>query len=155
MLPPIWVAACDSQRRRNAAVAEDRERALAGRLGIGAGRSRRVTRPGPAAGRDRGAHRRVAALDEAREPALERPALEQDVAAAAAAAQADVGAEAIDEPGVAAARVRPAEADDVAEVELEHLGSRHPAGQGIKAGGDRDRDEVPVGGRQLEPVHRA
>ena len=37
MLPPIWVAACDSHRRRNAGIAEDGERAF----GAGVPRSRR------------------------------------------------------------------------------------------------------------------
>ena len=73
------------------------------------------------------AERRVAALDEAREPPLERPALEEHVPAAAAAAQADVRAEAVDEPRVAAARVRPAQAHDVAQEQLEHLVVGHPA----------------------------
>ena len=55
----------------------------------------------------------------------------------ASAAQPDVGAEPVDEPRVAAARVGPAQADDVAEEQLEHGVVGHPAGQGIKAAGGR------------------
>ena len=68
---------------------------------------------------DRGGHRRVAARDEPGQPALEDAPFEQDVAAAGLAAQADVGAEAIDQPGVAAARVGASEPDDIAEEQRE------------------------------------
>jgi hypothetical protein len=54
--------------------------------------------------------------DEFFEAALEHGTLEEDAAAAAEAAQTDVGAEARDLPVVAAAGVGFAQADDVAEV---------------------------------------
>ena len=90
MLPPICVAAWRSQRRRNGAVAEDREARRAPdppavrleRLGVerhpGVGhvaRSQRIR--ARRAGGDGGGDRRVAALHEAGEPALERRALDR------------------------------------------------------------------------------
>ena len=61
----------------------------------------------------------VTAADEACEAALESRAFEQQVAAACLAAEPDVGAEAVDQPRVAAAWMRAAEAQDVAQVQLE------------------------------------
>jgi hypothetical protein len=62
--------------------------------------------------------RGVAATDEALDPALERRALHQDVAAAGLAPDADVRAQAVHEPRPAPARVRTPEADDVAQEQL-------------------------------------
>ena len=116
MLPPIWVAACDSQRRRNAPLRKTASGALVGSLGarvVGLRRHAVGPRPGwrerPRSSPGRRARRSSTSRRSSVAP------LEQDVPAAAAAAQADVGAEPVDEPRVAAARMRPAEADDVAE----------------------------------------
>jgi hypothetical protein len=76
-----------------------------------------------------GAHGGIAAADEIDEPTLEGRALEEDVAAAALAAQADVGAEAIDEPRVGAAGVGATEANDIAEVDRCGEGACHRAGE--------------------------
>ena len=46
MLPPIWVAACDSQRRRNAPLRKTARALSLGRRGLGR-RPALVTRPGP------------------------------------------------------------------------------------------------------------
>ena len=82
MLPPIWVAACDSQRRRKPPF----RKTASGPLSSLRVRSRRPSRCRPSVcgltAHGRG-HRRVAAADELRQPALQRPAFEQDVAAAA------------------------------------------------------------------------
>ena len=56
---------------------------------------------------------------------LELPPLEEDVAAAALAAQPDVGAEAVHEPLAGAAWMGAAKADDVAQVQLEHRPGGH------------------------------
>ena len=160
MLPPIWVAACDSQRRRNARVAEDRERRSrrrprdlvgAGVVGVAHGR------PSPGRRTDRRAalSAGIAALDEPDEAALERRAVEQDVAAAALAAQADVGAEAVHEPRVAAARMGRRRRTTSPSEQLEHASGRSSGGSGYQSRGlAMGRDEVAVGRRQLEPVHR-
>ena len=60
------------------------------------------------------------------------------MAAAGLAAQADVGAEPIDQPGVAAAGVRTAEADDVAEEQAEDGSVWHRRVRRIKAGVGRE-----------------
>jgi hypothetical protein len=70
-------------------------------------------------GRHRIAQGCVAATDETSQPALDGPPLYEDVAAAGSAAQADVGAETIDQPLAPAARVGSPEQQDVAEEELE------------------------------------
>ena len=87
--------------------------------------------------RDGGGDQRVAPLDELRQAALERGAVEEHVAVARPAAQADVRPEPVDEPRVAAARMTPPETDDVAEQQVEDGSVRH-GGQGIRAAGDRD-----------------
>ena len=157
MLPPIWVAACDSQRRRNAAVPEDRERRSASSSARGS-RPRSVTRPGRrsawAASRRAAVSAGSPRVDEPGEPPLEVAALEEHVAAAGLAAQADVGAEAIDQPGVAAARVRASEPDDVAEEQREDGLVRHRRVRVSKARVTVGRDEGPGRRRQLEPVDR-
>ena len=56
------------------------------------------------------------------------------MAAATLAAQADVGAEAIDEPGVATARMAASEPDDVAQEQRRGRAGLASARQGIKAG---------------------
>jgi hypothetical protein len=61
----------------------------------------------------------VTAAHEAREAALESRAFELQVAAACLAAEPDVGAEAVDQPRVAAARLGSAEAQDVAQEQLD------------------------------------
>ena len=67
MLPPIWVAACESQRRRNPAFRKT-ARALVGRLRCRSVSA--VTRLGSVAGRrERGAQVRIASLDEGRRAA--------------------------------------------------------------------------------------
>jgi hypothetical protein len=68
---------------------------------------------------DGGAEGWVTVADEAGEPALEGRSFEQQVAAAGLAAEPDVSAEAVDEPRVAAARMSTAEAQDVAQVQLD------------------------------------
>jgi hypothetical protein len=82
----------------------------------------RCRRKGPTEGR-------IAALDETRQTPLEGATLQEHVPAAATAAQADVGAEAIDEPLTPAARVSATEAHDVTEPELDdlRLSRRHVA----------------------------
>ena len=77
------------------------------------------------AGADGGAHRRVTAADEAGQAGLELPSLQQDMAAAALAAQADVGAESIDLPLAAAAGMGSAKPHEVAEEQLEHGPAGH------------------------------
>ena len=110
-----------------------------------------VTRPV----RRRACRRRTAAViagsPRSTNPARRRSsdaALEQDVAAAALAAQADVGAEPVDQPGVAAARVGAPEPDDVAEEQREDGSVRH---RRVRVSEPRlavRRDEVAIGRRQ-------
>jgi hypothetical protein len=71
---------------------------------------------------DGGAQRRIATRDELEQPTLEHRAFEQDVAIAGPAAQSDVGAEAIEQPGVAATGVLPPESDDVTEEQRDDWG---------------------------------
>ena len=158
MFPPIWVAACDSQRRRNDGL---RKTASAPSAAGGAGAAVRCRRsaPGhrsrsgarPSDGRiDRGGHRHVPALDEGGESALERRSLQQHVASAGLTTQADVGTEAIHEPGVAAARVGSTKPQHVTEQQ----------GQGRAGTADRlsepwvamARDEVAPGRRHVHSV---
>ena len=106
MLPPIWVAACGSQSRRNGRVLEDGERRPRRRSvrGVAGAVTRlRPSRRGGGRGATAALSGRVAALDETGEAAFERAPVDQHVTAAALAAEADVGAEPVDEPGVAAA----------------------------------------------------
>ena len=70
-------------------------------------------------------------------PPLEGSAIEEHVPSAAPAAQPDVGAEAVDEPFLGTARVRPAQTDDVAEHEVDdstvsgrHLNCHEESGTG-------------------------
>ena len=70
-------------------------------------------------GTDGGAEGRVTAADEAGEATLEGRPFEQQVAAAGLAAEPDVGTEAVDQPRITAARMGAAEAQDVAQVQLE------------------------------------
>ena len=67
----------------------------------------------------------VAARDERGEASLEGRPVDEDVPLARLAAEPDIGAEAIDQPGVAAAGMRPTEADDVAEQQVQHGSVRH------------------------------
>jgi hypothetical protein len=76
--------------------------------------------------RDRG----VTPLDEGFEAAFEGRPLDQDVAAARLASQADVGAQPIDEPCGTATRMGTAKTDDVAK-EQHHDRSVWHGGQGI------------------------
>ncbi len=85
---------------------------------------------------------------------FEDAALEQDVPAAGLAAEADVGAQAIDEPGVAAARVGASKPDDVAEEQREDGLVWHRRVRVSKARVPVGRDEGAGRGRQLEPVDR-
>ena len=145
----------EAQERR---VPEDGERALARTLfGVRLDRRRTPTAPryrsrrwfarDPCArgrvGRsgDRGRDRRVATLDEAGESTLERRALDQHVPSAGLAAQPDVRAEAVDEPRVAAARMRSSQAHDVAEQQFQDGSVRH-GGQGIRGVGDHGSGRV-------------
>jgi hypothetical protein len=73
-------------------------------------------------GRDGEADGGIAARQEARQPPLQRPALKQDMAIAAAAAQADVGSEPVDKPLAAAARMGAAQGYYVAKPEFDDLG---------------------------------
>ena len=74
---------------------------------------------------DRGAHRRVAAGHEARQARFELASLEEDVAAAALAAQADVGAEAVHEPRAGATGMGAPEREDIAEEDLDDRSAGH------------------------------
>lgn len=74
---------------------------------------------------DRRSHGRVAALHEPDEPSFQRDPLKQDVSAAGLAAQPDVRTESIQQPGIAAARMRALEANDVAEQQVEDGSGRH------------------------------
>ena len=68
--------------------------------------------------RDGGAQAGVAATDERGQAALDRPAVKQDVPAAAEAMKADIGAESVDQPLASAARMRSLKSQDIAEVQL-------------------------------------
>jgi hypothetical protein len=68
---------------------------------------------------DGGAEGRVTAADEAGEATLEGGTFKQQVAAARLAAEPDVGAEAVDQPRIAAAGMWAAEAQDIAQVQLD------------------------------------
>ena len=134
MLPPIWVAACDSQRRRNdglrktaSAPSPIRRPSAASRRPLRRRSAPRIrsSGPRPAAGvrgplDDRGVERRRRRARRTREAPLERRALEQHVPATGPAAQPDVRAEPVHEPGVATARVASGEA----------AGRRRAAGSG-------------------------
>ena len=65
------------------------------------------------------------------------------------AAQTDVRAETVDEPRVAAARMGPPQAHDVAEEQLEDGSVRH-GGQGIRGAGGRGSARVALRGRDRE-----
>jgi hypothetical protein len=65
---------------------------------------------------------RVASLNEFDEPTLQGAAFQHDVAIAALTAQADISAEAIDEPFPGSTGMVSPETDDVAESELDHDG---------------------------------
>ena len=125
MLPPICVNAWLSQSSRNGRLRKT-SRTLASSGVVGsrgiqdarAGpRQRHVGHAGwgPTAALRAGSPR----LTKLGEAALEGGALEQQVAAAGLAAEPDVGAEAVDQPRVAAARMGAAEAQDVAQVQLD------------------------------------
>ena len=151
MLPPIWVAACDSQRRRNPPFRKTARRAPPV---VGSAR-RSVTRP-PSSGRgrrrDRCRHRRVATDTNSASRRSSAP-LEEDVAAAGLAAQADVGAEPIDEPGVAAARVGRRRRRRRRGAARGRAGQAS-AGQRIKGEADRGPGRGSRCRRQLEPIDR-
>ena len=147
MLPPIWVAACDSQRRRNAALRKTATGAPAGRgrraavrLGDGLGRSRGRARAERRQRRASWPHRRARRTPTSRRSSAGRS--QQDVPATALAAQPDVGAEPVDQPGVAAARVRAAQPHDVAEEQREHGSVGHRRVRVSKARVAVGRDEV-------------
>ena len=127
MLPPIWVAAWASQRSRNGRLAKTAVMLVPepGVSAIGAEVIEAST--GPAGGSDGGGDGWIAPLLEAGEPTLERPALDEHVTVAGPTTKADVGAEAVDEPQVSAARVPPPEPDYVAEEQLEHGSVGHAA----------------------------
>ncbi len=79
--------------------------------------------------------------------------LDEDVTAARPAAQADVRAEAIDQPAVAATRVRATEANDIAEQEGHGLVS-HRRVRVSKARVTMGGDERPGRRGELEAIHR-
>ena len=154
MLPPICVAACDSQSRRNGglrktASAPSGSQAPRRRGGVG-----HEADPPPAGVAVGGASAAVSAgsprVDEAGEPAFEGRPLEQDVPAAGLAAQADVGPEAVHEPGVAAARMHAAAG--ARRRRAAGSGRVGPARrQGIRAAADR----WPGRGRGPSPARRS
>ena len=158
MLPPIWVARLGQPEQQERPVAEDGEgappaRASASTAVLAGGRGH-VARP--AVGRS--ASRRDARRVSAGSPRWTKPAsrrssvapLDQDVPAAGLAAQPDVGAEPIDEPRVAAARMRPPQADDVAEQQL-RTGRSGTAGRVSEhAGWPCAGHEVALRGGQLD-----
>ena len=156
-MPPIWVAAWESQSRRNGRFARTASAPLPVSRWLGGGALRRG-RPGPPTrspgGLQRGRDRGIAPLHESREAPFQGRPGDEDVAAAAAAAQADVGPEAVDEPRVAAARMRPLEANDIAEEQ------REEGRWGIRPVRVSEpwlamaRDERPCRRRQLEPIDR-
>ena len=128
-------------------VAEDRERALgrlrAGRRPVQGSVIERRAAVGHGASPggtqrwvDGRGHRRIAALDEVHEPAFQGGPLQEHVAGARPAAQADVRAEAVHEPRVAATRMGTPQAHDVAEQQAEDGAGRH-GGQAIRAVVDR------------------
>src|SRR5215211_3763006 len=104
MLPPIWVNAWLSQSSRNGRL---RKTAI---VPVSSGSS------GPAGSRTSGA---APASGRSVIAASARPPLHEQMPAAGLAAQADVGAEAVDEPRGAATRMAAAQAQDVAEVQLD------------------------------------
>jgi hypothetical protein len=61
----------------------------------------------------------ITTADEGRDPSFEGRALDEDVTSTGLAAEPDVGAEAVDEPRVATAGMGTAEAQDVAEEQLD------------------------------------
>ena len=152
MLPPIWVAACDSQRRRNPPLRKTASGPASGGSAVDVAA---VTRPGRRARRETAAVSAGSPRDTnstSRRSSV--AALEQDVPAAGLAAQADVGAEAIDQPGVAAARVGATEPDDIAEEQREDGLVWHRRVRVSKARVAVGRDEGPGRRRQLQPVDR-
>jgi hypothetical protein len=70
------------------------------------------------------AHGQIAPRHEAHEATFQRPAIQQDVAIATAAAQPYVGSEPVHEPLAAAARMSAAEGQHVTEPEFDDLGPR-------------------------------
>ena len=144
MLPPICVAACDSQRRRNgglrkteSAPSPDPSASLSS-ASASSGTPVSVTwlgRRGSCArgrvGRECGGDRGITAFHEPGEPAFERRALDQHMSSTRLAAQPDVCPETVDEPGVAAAGMRLPETHDIAEQQIEDRTVRH-GGEGIR-----------------------
>ena len=140
MFPPIWVAAWASQRSRNGRFRKTSSAppsAAAGRRVAGGAVPPRPSRGaragGPTAALRAGSPRR----HEPDQPALEGPPLDEDVPAAVSAAQPDVGAEPVDEPVVAAARMGAPEPDDVAEVAASSGGPRPSSGRGYQNDSER------------------
>ena len=70
-----------------------------------------------------GAQGGIATAHEAGQAPFEGRPAHQDVAAAGLAAEADVGAKAVDKPRLAATRMRLPKTDDVAKQDLEHRGA--------------------------------
>ena len=65
----------------------------------------------------------ISSTDESREPALQGPAIDQDVTRADLTAKPDVGAEPVDEPVMAAAGMVPAQSDHVPQTEIDYARS--------------------------------
>jgi hypothetical protein len=72
--------------------------------------------------RDGEADGRIAARQEARQPPLQRPAFQEEMAITAAAAQPDIGSEPVDKPLAPAARMGAAQGHHVAKPEFDDLG---------------------------------
>ena len=123
MLPPICVNAWASQSSRNGRLRKTSSAPPSSSSPVSpfgaavASSGWDVTgRRGPTAAVDRG----VTALHELDDAAFEGGPLDQHVAVAGRAAEADVGAQPVDEPGVAAAGVASLEPDHVAQQQREH-----------------------------------
>ena len=160
MLPPIWVAACDSQRRRNARFRKTAsapggpvEAGAVGRRGGASGPRRPASCPPRRRDRSRGRPDRARRSDRDRRAPRTRRCVapgrrrsSRTCRLAGQAAQADVGARAGRPPAVAAARMRRAQAHDIAEQQGQDGSGRH-GGQGIRGGADRwpgrDRGRSP------------
>ena len=137
-MPPIWVAAWRQPEAQESGVPEDGERRSAsarrrassvlGRhavaLRAGRHRARRVRAGSPRS--TNSASRRSS-----------RASLQEDVTTAALAAQTDVRAEPVDQPGVAAARVGRRRRTTSPSEQRKDWSGRASAGQGIKGAGDR------------------
>ena len=164
MLPPIWVAACDSQSRRNppfrktASASAGGAVAEGGLLGGGRGASRR---PGRRCGRrPSGADTAAVIAGSPRADEPDEAPLERRAARAGRGGRRSAQRRPMSAPSRSTSQVSPphgcvaAEPDDVAEEQREDGLVWHRRVRVSKAGTPVRRDERPGGRRQLEPVDR-